>query len=376
MNGKHVMAIGLALALAGCEKKDAVPVKAAEAPAVRAELTRVTPRPFPVTVEITGTLVSLSNVEVKAETTGKVVRIAKREGDPVSAGEPVVWVDDSRYKLMVRQAETAVEVAAAALERTRVLEGHSKTEMERSRNLLKSGGITDRDLKSAEMAERDARAQTALAAAQLEQARAALATAKKALADCVVPAPVAGVVQRRYINEGAYVEPPTPVFSLVDNSRLELESLVPTSDLGSLRAGQRVTFTVNTFAEREFEGQVIDVNPAVQAETRSAKVRIRVNNAAGLLKAGMFAQGRILTGMQAAALLVPASSVYRDDQSAKSSHLFVVEQGKAARRAVRIGRETDGLLEITEGVQAGDLVVTNQSVEIAAGVRVEALERK
>jgi membrane fusion protein (multidrug efflux system) len=185
--------------------------------------------PFTATVAITGTLVSRARVDVKAETIGRVVRFDKQEGDPVAAGEPVVWLDEEDYRLA-----TSVQVA-----------------------------------------DQDARAQVSLAEAQLEQARATLAVARKRLRDALIRAPVAGELEKRFVNPGAYVEAPTQVFTIVDNRRLELESPVASTDLAPLRARQRVTFQVNSYPGEVFAGSAVEINPAVDAETRSAKVGIR-----------------------------------------------------------------------------------------------------
>lgn len=358
---------------AGCNRPQAQPAKASdgEAAPVRAAVIRVEAQPFTAAVAITGTLVSKSSVEVKAQTTGKVLKFPKEEGDRVEAGEPVLWVEDANYQLAMRQAEAAVRVAEAALERARVLEAHSRRELERAQNLVRSGGITDKDLKAAQLAEQDARAQTALAEAQLAQARAALEVAEKHLRDTVVRAPVAGEIERKLVNPGAYVEPPTPVFRLVDNRRLELESSVPAAELAPLRAGQKVTFNVNSFPGATFSGTVVEVSPAVDPQTRSARVRIAVDNSSGRLKAGMFATGEILTQVQSRAIVVPASAVYRQDAGAGEAYVLVVESGRAVRRAVRVGRERDSELEIVSGLKEGDLLIAEQSVELAEGVRVE-----
>ncbi len=359
-----------ALLSSGCRTAETKTVKAAEAPPVPASLLRVESRPFTAIVAVTGTLVSRAHVDVKAETTGRLMKFPKEEGERVAAGEVVAWVDEANYRLAIQQADSAVKVAEAALERARVMEAHSRSELERSQTLVKSGGITDRDLKSAQLAEKDASAQTALAEAQLEQARATLATAQKHLRDTAIHAPVSGEIQRKFVNPGAYVEPPTAVLTIVDNSRLELESLVPSADLAPIRAGQTVTFTVNSFPGETFRGSVIDMNPAVEADTRSAKVRIRVDNASGRLKAGMFAQGEILTGVSSQAITVPSAAAYRDDRSAKDSFVYVVENSRAAKRSIRIGRERANLIEIVSGLKPGETVIAEQSIEIAEGVRV------
>jgi multidrug efflux pump subunit AcrA (membrane-fusion protein) len=86
----------------------------------------------------------------------------------------------------------------------------------------------------------------------------------------------------------------------------------------------------------------------------------------------MFAQSEILTGSQSAAIIIPDAAVYRDDRSAKSSYVFILEAGKARKRDIHIGRERNAHLEIVEGLKPGDLVIAEQNIEIAEGVRVEA----
>jgi membrane fusion protein (multidrug efflux system) len=257
------------------------------------------------------------------------------------------------------------------LERARLIASHSRSELERAENLVQSGGITDKDRNAAQLADRDSAAQVLLAQAQVDQAHATLEVARKHVRDTIIYAPVSGEIQRKVLNTGSYVEAPTHVFTIVDNSRLELESPVASADLAPIRNGQRVTFKVNSYPDLTFEGRVIDMNPAVDDQTRSAKVRIQAPNAAGKLKVGMFAQGEILTGVNARAIVIPAAAVYRDDRAAKASSVFVVEDGKACRRAVRIGHERDSKLEITEGLRVGEQLIADQNIEIAEGVRVE-----
>ncbi|MFN7999162.1 MAG: efflux RND transporter periplasmic adaptor subunit [Bryobacteraceae bacterium] len=362
-----------ALTTSGCRTQEAKSTTTVTEPApVTAPLIPVKTETFLATVAITGTLVSNSRVDVKAETVGKITRFDKEEGDPVRAGESVVWVNDENYQLSLRQAETGVKVAEAGLERAKLLQVHSRSELERAENLLNSGGITDKDLKAARISSQDAAAQVSVAAAQLEQAQATLDVARKHLRDSVIPSPVGGVIQKKFVNRGAYVEAPTALFTVVDNSRLELESPVATADLGEIRSGQRVTFRVNSYPGVTFEGRVVEVAPAVETETRAAKVRIQVAGSSGRLKAGMFSEGEILTGANAQAIVIPAAAVYRDERSAKSSYAFVVVNGKAARRALQIGREREGRLEIVDGLRPGDLLVGDQSIEIADGVRIQA----
>ena len=366
-----VVMVAILAALAGCHQREAPVASGAAAPAANVRVVEVRAEPFVAATPITGSLISRAVVEVKAETTGRLVRFDKEEGDAVRAGETVIWVDEEKPRLAVREAESAVQVAEAALELARVLESHHASELERAQNLIASGGITDRDLKAARLAAQDARAQVSLAAAQLAQTKAALASARQRLAECEVKAPVAGEIYKKLVNKGAYVEPATPVFTLVDNTRLELESNVAASELGALRAGQAVRFNVSSHAGENFTGRVVEISQAVDVDSRSAKVRIQVNNPGGRLSAGMFAQGEILTGMERQAVLIPLSAVYRDDSAAKESYVFVVDGNKARRRGVRIGREVEQQLEIVAGLKPGDKLVPERSIELADGVPVK-----
>jgi len=376
MRRNHAALIALlawgVLLSAGCRKKETEAPPLAEAPPVSVSVLEVQAEDLPVMIAVTGNLVSRARVDVKAETLGRLTRFPKQEGDLVEAGEAVAWVNQENYQLALRQAETAVQVAAAGLERTRVMAAHSQSELERARNLIQSGGITDKDLRTAEVAQREAQAQVLLAQAQLDQARAALDVAQKRLKDTVIVSPVSGAIEKKYINPGAYVEAPTMVFTVVDNKQLELESPVPSAQLGQVRSGQKVTFRVNSYPGITFHGQVLEIGPAVDTATRSAKVRIRVDNSSERLKTGMFAEGEILTGVRQRTIVVPLAAVYRNEGTAEGSYVFVVENGKAARRRVGIGRETDAKLEIVEGLKPGDLLVAEQKIELADGVRVQS----
>lgn len=357
--------------LAGCGRQQVSSSAASDPPPVSAAVITVTTETLRLSIPVTGTLISNTRVDVKAEVIGHIARFEKQEGDAVRAGEAVAWVDDENSQLGVRQAETAVQVAEAGLERGRLLESHSRTELERAENLVTSGGITDKDLKAAQLAGRDATAQVMLAQAQLEQARAALEVARKHVRDTIIYAPVSGEIQRKLVNKGSYVEAPTHVFTIVDNTRLELESPVASADIAPIEAGQRVTFMVNSYPNATFEGRVLEMNPAVDEQTRSAKVRIQVTNPGGKLKAGMFAQGEILTGEAANAVMIPAAALYRDDRSARTASVFVLEGGKACRRAVRVGPEQESKIQVIEGLRPGERLIAEQSIEISEGVRIE-----
>jgi membrane fusion protein (multidrug efflux system) len=191
------------------------------------------------------------------------------------------------------------------------------------------------------------------------------------LRDTAIRSPVGGVIEEKYVNVGAYVEAPTLVFSVVDNSRLELETPVPSAQLGRVATGQRVRFRVNSYPAVDFEGAVIEVSPTVDAASRSAKVRVQVNNASGRLKAGMFAQGEIITSVREQSIVIPAAAVYRTEGSVDDTYVYLVQNNRAVQRKVRLAVETGTSALVAEGLVPGDLLVDRQSIELADDVRVQ-----
>jgi len=353
--------------LSGCAR-EALSAKKEAPPPLSVRTVTLQPKPLEHRVEITGTLISTVAVEIKTEVQGRLMSVLKEEGDFVQRGELVALQNEANPKLGLQQAEANLETAVAGLERVKVMEEHARIEDERAQNLLKSGGITDRDFQAAQMALNDAKAQGRLAEAQIEQARQAVAIAKKRLDDCRVFSPISGEIERKYLNQGSYVDGNALLYHVVDNQRLELELFVSSNDLGRLKDGQVVRFSVSSYPGEAFEARIKTINPAVQAASRSISVRATVPNPARKLKAGMFARGWIVTGIQSDGYMVPANAVWR--RANQAPFVYVVEGGTAHRREVTTGLEQPEGIEITNGLKPGDQVVTEQYMELAEGARV------
>jgi len=355
------------LILCGCSKTT-VTAKSEAPPPLPVQTVKLEAKPLEHRVEITGTLISTVAVDIKTEVQGRLMDVLKEEGDFVQKGELVALQNEENPKLGLQQAQASLETAVAALERVKVMEDHARSEDERAQNLLKSGGITDRDFKAVQMALNDAKAQRRLAEAQIEQARQAVAMAKKRLDDCRVYSPISGEIERKYLNEGSYVDGNALLYRVVDNQRLEFEMFVSSNDLGRVKEGQLVRFSVPSYPGEAFEARIKTINPAVQAVSRSISVRALVPNPARKLKAGMFARGWIVTGIQPDGYMVPANAVWR--RANQAPFVFVVEEGTAHKREVTIGLEQPEGIEITQGLKPGDEIVTEQYMELADGSRV------
>ncbi|MBZ5513809.1 MAG: efflux RND transporter periplasmic adaptor subunit [Acidobacteriia bacterium] len=368
--GLRLAGLGVAMAAtlltAACSKQTAKSIATAPTLAVRA--VRVEPRPLDVAVEVTGSVVSSVAVDVKTEFAGRLVTMLKREGDAVTQGEWLAQLDDTNARLSLGQARASLDVAQAGLERAKVAQDHARLESERAQNLLKTGGITDRDFQAAQVADRDARAQLKLSEAQVEQAREALGLAEKRLRDCRILSPISGEVDRKALNPGGWLDGNVLLYRLVDNRRLELETYVASSELGRVKKGQTVHFTVATYPGETFEGTVSNISGGVDMLNRSARVRAAVPNPAGKLKAGMFIKGKIVTGTKRNVIVVPVDAVWR--RAGQAPFVYVVENNQAKKREVRTGQEDADGLEITSGLAPGATVIIEQNLELAEGVGV------
>jgi membrane fusion protein (multidrug efflux system) len=276
--------------------------------------------------------------------------------------------------LAYEQASSVLGVAQAGLERIQVTLDHARREKERADNLLRTGGITEKDHQAAVTGVREAETQVRLAEAQIAQARTAVAIAEKARSDCRIIAPADGQVRRKYLDKGSLIAPGSAIYALVDNSRLELACLVPSYQLSGIKPGQRAVFTTPTWGERRFEGRVSAVNPMVESDNRSIEVIVQIGNLGGELRSGMFALGEIEVRVESKAIVIPRSALMVDQEQSDTGNVFIVSDGRALQRAVQVGGSRKDLLWIRHGLKDNDQVIVDigPSLKDGTAVRIAA----
>jgi membrane fusion protein, multidrug efflux system len=322
------------------------------------------------TVSISGSLRTLSMVDVKPEVGGRLIAVHFQEGDTIRKDQLLAEIDSTNYQLAYDQAQAALLVAQAGVERSKISAEHARTEKERADNLLRSGGITQKDHQAAMTGVKEADSQVRLAEAQTEQARAALAIAAKALKDCKIYAPAQGQVQKKFFDQGSLLTPGVSLCTLVDNSKLELECVLPSYQLASIRLGQRAEFTTPTWGERRFEGIVAAVNPTIESDNRSVELKLKIANPGGELRGGMYARGEITTGREKNALVIPRDALIPEIEGADTAGVYVVRDGKAHRLDIRIGGAQLERVWVKQGLVAGELVITEIGPSLKEGVPV------
>ena len=255
---------------------------------------------------------------------------------------------NAAYETALSNAASAKQALAAAQAKRDLLTNPSPSDIaaqrstvEAARSVLeaKRTPYTDADIEGAR--------------ASVAQAAAALAIAKTNLDQTNVIAPFDGVVAQKLLDPGASVTTQTPVFVLIAKA-LESHVTVDEARIGQVKPGLDVEMSVPAYPGKVLRGKVATVAPAGDARAHTFDVKVQVADPDNQLKAGMFAQVSIIVAQKADALLVPSAGI---QQQIRGTTLFVVANGKAALKVVKVGVTDETNSEILEGVSAGDQVV-------------------
>ncbi|HEU4451630.1 MAG TPA: efflux RND transporter periplasmic adaptor subunit [Longimicrobium sp.] len=354
--GARGAVLAAALVLAGCGKDgDAAVAKGPVEVVVGPEAVQV------VAVEeirtgpaLSGNLKAEREAQVRAQAGGTVLSISADKGQAVRAGQTLARIDDLALRDQLTSTQSGVRSAQSALELAR-------RNYERSQTLAAAGAIAERDLELA-------RNQLSQAQAALADARARSSSAREQLGNTTVTAPISGVVSERPVSAGDVVQPGAALFTVVDPASMQLEASVPAAQLGQVRRGAPVRFTVSAYPGRVFTGTVQRINPAADAATGQVPVIVTIPNSEGSLVSGLFAEGRVEAEVRQG-VMIPANAV---DERGVQPTVLRLRAGKAERVPVQLGvrdPETDRV-EVVSGVAAGDTLLVGGALGPTPGTPV------
>lgn len=307
------------------------------------EATVVRPQPLGDRLSATGSMLAGESVTLQAEEAGRVTGIHFREGSRVQRGQLLVKLNDAELRAELQRAQARAQLAAA--------------------NAARAEQLHEQELTSREEYDR-ARSETAVARADLALMRARLAQTE-------IRAPFSGVIGLRQVSVGSYVSTATPIATLNQLDPMRVEFTVPEGVADRVEPGDAVQFTV-AGVPRPFTARVYATEGAIDAGTRTLRVRARAANPDGQLRPGAFAEVQVALDEQPDALVVPALAIV---PGAQGSTVFVVRGGKAEVRAVETGLRTPAGVEVRSGLAPGDTVVVSgvQAVRPGGAVRVAAI---
>ena len=321
------------------------------------------------TLFLTGTLLADKEASVSAKIPGRIAEISAEEGQCVNAGEVLVRLEDSEYRVAWKQAKAALPAAEAGLAQARANCRLALLNRKRMEALAKEKSIPQAKLDAA-VAQADlAQAQVDAATAQVEQAKAALEGAQVQLDNTKVKAPFDGVVVAKMMHVGENVGPGVPVLRIVDQSRLRLKMNVPEAHFGEVDLGTTVLVQVDGYPGRAFTGKVAKKVPSVDPRSRTFIVEAVLQNPKGLLAEGMFCRAELVFEEKKGALAVPEKAIVR--RPGGESVVFVVKRSKAFERLIRTGIQERGFVEILQGLDPGETVVVGGSYGLRSGAPVD-----
>jgi membrane fusion protein (multidrug efflux system) len=358
---RSVTALALLALIAACSRT-ATESEKAQRPPVAVEVSRVAAGSVDETIAVVGTLTPKFEGEVKTEYSGTITEVYVTEWVRVAKGTLLARFDR-------REAEAALQAATAARMQAEVATTRAKRELERGEKLRAAGLATQQNLD-------DVRSAADAALAQLEAAKAHEEMARTRVAKTEVRAPMNGVIASRTVNPGDFIEnmgSPRPMFTIVDNSRLELTVSVPSSQIADVKLGSPLWFSTDAVPNRKFEGRVSFINPAADEASRTVRVVALVKNDDGALRSGLFARGEIVTSQRKDVLRIPRSAMLTWDPAAKAGVVYIVNGDRAQRRNVATGAASSDVIEIAGGIASGEVVVTRGAFNLRDGDRVSVI---
>ncbi|HKL27146.1 MAG TPA: efflux RND transporter periplasmic adaptor subunit [Desulfuromonadales bacterium] len=294
------------------------------------------------TLTAVGSLQSDESIVISTEIAGLVETIPFSEGEQVKAGQILLRLEDSVLQAELDRARASLQLSRANFQRAKVL--------------LADDAISER--------EKD----EAYAKWQLDQANVRLAEAN--LAKTVIRAPFTGRLGLRNVSPGAYLRPGEPIVNLDAIDPIKVDFSIPEGFARQVQVGQTVQVTVDAVPGVSFPGQVMAIAPQLETAGRSLLVRARLENDEKILSPGMFARIALVLEQRSAALMVPEEALIAQGEQ---QLVYKVVDGKVVAAPVSLGIREKGRVEIREGLDAGDTVITAGHIKVRPGMPVTVL---
>jgi RND family efflux transporter MFP subunit len=321
---------------------------------------------------------------VAAKVTGRVEQIYAEEGLRVKSGQVLATLDCSQPNAALTSARSDRDATAAALADLEVQSANADRESKRAQGLNSAGVISRQALDTAKTTAESLHSKIALTKEQVRAAEARIGMAQQDADNCIVRAPFDGIVVSKDAQRGEIVSPisagggftRTGIATLVDMNSLEVEVDVNESYIARVQPGQRVTAVLDAYPDRELPAKVRTVIPTADRQKATVKVRISFDKLDDTILPDMGVKVAFLSaapppgknsGSEARAL-VPKGAVHNDGGK---QIVFLVRDQKLERRAVSLGAERGGDVEIMAGLAPGDKLVVSGSDKLREGQEVE-----
>jgi HlyD family secretion protein len=333
-------------------------------------------------ITLNGKVQPVREAEISAKVSGKVSQICFELGQTVPKGAILFKLDDRDLRLDLKAAEAGLNTTRTSLDSSLVTAKtnyeDAKRDYERLKRLYEKEIGSKQDLEEAESAyklKEDTYKAAKLAAqngmtnarAQLEKARVTYENAKNQLEYTVVRAPIGGTIATKDIKVGQYVSASTTVATMVDLATPAVETNVPEAYINRLKLGDQVEVKVQAIAAQPFQGKISAIAPAVASGTLNYPVKVRVPNPKKQLKSGMFATVKLTLDRAEQVLAVPLASL---GEESDRKYVYTIDRGIAAKKIIKTGLSDNQMVEVTDGLTEGEVVVVKGVAQLKAGSKV------
>ncbi|NLU10293.1 MAG: efflux RND transporter periplasmic adaptor subunit [Tepidanaerobacter acetatoxydans] len=390
------------IALTGCKTKKYGDIS--EEAAVPVEVKEVKLNSIKDITKLTGTIEAEDDVKVTSKIPGRVEQVLKDVGDFVEKGEPLVILETKELQNQLAQAEAALAMAQAnlsanedaalpqqleqvraSLEQAEANYVNAKADYERMKALYEAEAISKQVFDGMTLKYQVAKTQYETAKeqyrltkerlpkniealrAQVKQAQSAVDLIKTNLENSIITSPVTGIISNKLINNGEVISAGYPLLTVVNIDTVKVVIDVAEEEINKIKDGQEVDVTIGAIGGEKIKGIISIVPPASNA-TRLFQVKISIDNKDHTLKPGMFAEVDVEKGIKENVVVLPKDAILLKKHG---NVVFVVSEGKAVERIVKLGITNGNSVEILEGVNPGEKVVVKGQNMLKEGVSVK-----
>ncbi|MFA5794450.1 MAG: efflux RND transporter periplasmic adaptor subunit [Candidatus Brocadiia bacterium] len=325
-----------------------------------------------------GSIKAINQVDVYTKVSGRVIELLVKNGETVREEDTLAILETSAIEAQMRQAVSAHESAQAQLKQLKISIANAEKELSRIQELHKEGAVSDSRRDQVETQYKTSLAQKEAIEAQIRQLDATLELANINYTEAHIGAPISGIISQRYIDLGDMVTPQRPVFTIIQTEKVKATAAIPENIIARVIVDKTpAIITVDAYPNKNFDGLVTYVSPAVDPRSRSLDIEIELDNKNVLLKAGMFCRIELMLEQKKNVIAVSKDMLVYNlaGNDIQDYALFVVQGNKAKKIVVKTGIYSKGLVEIKEGLMEGDKVITTVGSHLFDGCKIEIVNK-
>ena len=292
-------------------------------------------------ISLSGNIEGFKTVRLGFLVAGKINFIAANEGQMVSKGQLLSSLDPANYGIAKELADIQVNQV--------------QDEYDRLKLMYDNNSLSESDF--------------ARISYGLQQAKAQQKLHTKNLEDTKLFSPIEGVLLKKLCETGEITGVGIPLFVVSDIRKIKVSAFIPENELHNIRLGQTARVLIPSL-DNTFDGKIIEVGSAADVASRSFSVKIEVVNRGMLIRPGMIAEVKIVTGQDQKILLIPAGSILHDFNNQSFVYVIDGSTGKAFRRNVSLGRAINDKIEVISGLKESDMVVSGGQQKLVDGSQV------